>query len=73
MLNIKIDMDAEKKRLEKEIAKIKIEITKCENKVSNKSFIEKAPEEVVQLEKDRLLSFTKELNKFNSQLESLLS
>ncbi|MEK9771896.1 MAG: valine--tRNA ligase [Nitrosomonadales bacterium] len=73
MLNIKIDMDAEKKRLEKEIAKIKIEITKCENKVSNKSFIEKAPEEVVRLEKDRLLSFTEELNKFNSQLESLLS
>jgi valyl-tRNA synthetase len=73
MLNIKIDIDAEKKRLEKEIEKIKIEIAKCENKVGNKSFVEKAPKEVVQLEKDRLLSFNDELNKFNSQLESLLS
>lgn len=49
-----IDFDAEKQRLIKELEKIQKEIDKVNNKLSNPKFIEKAPEDKVQEQKDRL-------------------
>ena len=49
-----IDLGAEKARLEKAIAKADGEITKIEKKLSNQGFLAKAPEEVVQENKDRM-------------------
>lgn len=49
-----IDLEAEKARLEKAIAKTEGEITKLDKKLSNQGFLAKAPEEVVQENRDRL-------------------
>ena len=49
-----IDLDAEKKRLEGEVKKIEGFIRGMEGKLSNEKFISRAPEAVVQKERDKL-------------------
>ncbi len=71
MLNIEIDPEEEKLRLEKEINRIQAELNKAEAKLNNQSFIERAPQAVVDQEKDRLNKFTEELDKFKGQLDRL--
>ena len=73
MLNIEIDVEAEKIRLQKEITRIVMEVKKAEGKLSNKAFVEKAPDEVVAQEKERLKTFTTELSKYEEQLSRLAS
>ena len=73
MLNIEIDVEAEKIRLQKEITRIIMEVKKSEGKLSNKAFVEKAPDEVVAQEKERLKTFTIELSKYEEQLSRLAS
>jgi valyl-tRNA synthetase len=73
MLNIEIDVEAEKIRLQKEITRIVMEVKKAEGKLSNKAFVEKAPDEVVAQEKERLKIFTIELSKYEEQLSRLAS
>ena len=73
MLNIEIDVEAEKIRLQKEITRIVMEVKKAEGKLSNKAFVEKAPDEVVAQEKERLKTFTTELCKYEEQLSRLAS
>ena len=49
-----IDLDAEKSRLEKEIAKQDAEITRFEKKLGNEKFVANAPAEVVEGEREKL-------------------
>ncbi|WP_462329860.1 valine--tRNA ligase [Thiohalocapsa halophila] len=49
-----IDKDAELKRLDKEIAKLRADIARIEGKLANPKFVDKAPAAVVQKERDRL-------------------
>ncbi|MEQ8196255.1 MAG: valine--tRNA ligase [Rhodospirillales bacterium] len=49
-----IDIKAEKARLEKEIAKWEAEIARFEKKLANPKFVEKAPAEVVETEREKL-------------------
>ncbi len=49
-----IDFEAEKARLQKEISKISVEIEKLDTKLSNASFVDKAPAALVEKEKARL-------------------
>jgi valyl-tRNA synthetase len=49
-----IDFEAEKARLQKEIGKISVEIEKLDSKLSNASFVDKAPAALVEKEKARL-------------------
>ena len=73
MLNIKIDKKIELARLQKEINRLEIEIRKASGKLENKNFVEKAPEEVINQEKERLVAFTGLNEKVKSQLEKLNS
>lgn len=71
MLHVEIDVEAEILRLSKELEKISTEITKCEGKLGNESFVARAPEAVVAQEKERLANFTDLRNKLQSQLAKL--
>ena len=48
-----IDIDQEKKRLQKEIDKLSENISKVDKKLSNKKFVENAPSDVVEEQKNR--------------------
>jgi valyl-tRNA synthetase len=64
-----IDMQAEKSRLDKEIAKVAQEVIKCEAKLGNSAFVDKAPTELVDREKSRLDEWAQK----HSQLQEMRS
>ncbi len=66
-----IDIDKEKNRLEKEILKVTSELERVEAKLSNESFVSKAPEEVIQKEKGKLEEYTDVLSKLKESLLKL--
>ena len=66
-----IDKDAERQRLSKEIEKTEAEILKIDKKLINPAFTEKAPEKVVNLQKDRRAAYKEELEKLNEALTNL--
>ena len=67
MLKVEIDVDAEKIRLDKEIARLQAEIAKARGKLSNESFVQKAPPQVVAQEQERVAAFTETLQKVEAQ------
>ena len=52
-----IDLDAEQSRLSREVEKIKREVDSLERKLSNQSFIQKAPKAVVEENRQRLRDY----------------
>ena len=62
----------EMERIEKEINRLTIEITKAESKLNNKSFIDKAPKAVVNQEKERLTNFSQAKQKFEKTATNLM-
>lgn len=71
MLRVEIDVAAERERLSKEIARVTAEIAKAESKLSNPNFVERAPANVVEQEKERLTAFNARLGSLNEQLKKL--
>ncbi|WP_298815152.1 valine--tRNA ligase [uncultured Roseibium sp.] len=66
-----IDLGAEKARLEKEIGKLEGEISKIEKKLGNPKFVEKAPEEVVEGEREKVAESSEKLEKVQIALKRL--
>ena len=66
-----IDKKAELARLDKEIDRKQKDRAKTEGKINNPSFVEKAPEEVVQKERDKLKDLDSALEKLNEQRVSI--
>ncbi|BBP01319.1 valine--tRNA ligase [Sulfuriferula nivalis] len=73
MLLIEIDKEAETARLSKEIDRLQGEINKCDAKLSNASFVDRAPAAVVDQEKQRLNDFKATLEQVRDQLQRLVA
>jgi valyl-tRNA synthetase len=71
MLVIEVDIAAERDRLAKEIARLEGEIAKANAKLSNESFVARAPAAVVEQEKQRLVGFGATLSKVREQAARL--
>jgi len=71
MLHIEIDIEAEKLRLAKEIARLEGEIVKCNGKLGNASFVDRAPPAVVAQERERLANFGATVETVREQLAKL--
>ncbi|MFA7668778.1 MAG: hypothetical protein WCX93_05470, partial [Burkholderiaceae bacterium] len=71
MLHVEIDVAAERARLNKEIQRLEGEIAKAQSKLSNESFVQRAPAKVVEQEKARVAQFGETLARVREQLEKL--
>ena len=71
MLKVEIDVKAERERLAKEITRVEGEINKANGKLSNESFVARAPAEVVAQEKERVANFSATLDKMREQFAKL--
>lgn len=70
-LHVEIDVAAEKERLNKEITRLQGEISKASGKLSNESFVARAPAAVVAQEQQRVADFTAALARLQDQLARL--
>jgi valyl-tRNA synthetase len=68
LLEVKVDVELEKQRLGKEISRLELEVNKAQAKLSNQSFVDRAPTEVVAQEQQRLNDFKVLLEKLHMQL-----
>ena len=66
-----VDLTAEKARLDKEIAKERLEIAKVEAKLGNDDFVARAPEDIIAEHQDRLETFQARLVKLTGARERL--
>ncbi len=70
-LHVTIDVDAERARIDKELNRLRGEITKAEGKLGNQSFVARAPAAVVEQEKARLADFRQALRRLEDQRSRL--
>jgi valyl-tRNA synthetase len=66
-----IDLDAERKRLEKEIQRVKQSLDGLQKKLSNASFVDNAPEEIVSRERQKETDWSLKLEKLTDSLQML--
>ncbi len=66
-----VDFEQEKKRLLKEKKKLEDEIERATKKLSNEGFLAKAPQSLIDEEKEKLAKYTQMLEKVNESYEKL--
>ena len=68
-----LDFQEEQRRLKKEIKKIERDMEAAENKLSNKQFMDKAPEDVIEKVKEKVAAMQLQLEKLNHNLNFFAS
>ena len=66
-----IDLEEEQSRLSKEVRKVEEELARIRNKLSNREFLAKAKEEVIQKERQKSTQHEEKLRTLNLSLERL--
>ncbi|WP_207388200.1 valine--tRNA ligase [Lichenihabitans psoromatis] len=66
-----IDIAAERHRLRKDVAKIEAEVTKIEAKLGNADFVERAPEEVIEENRERRAEALARADKLRNAIDRL--
>ncbi len=67
-----IDVDKESERIKKEIGKIAKDLERTEKKLGNSEFLDRAPEEVVQKEKEKFDELSFQIKKMDDVLKKLI-
>ena len=67
-----IDVDVERARLSKEIARLEGQLAGVESKLTNPNFAGKAPEDIIQKEKDKKENFKETIAKLQASLNELV-
>jgi valyl-tRNA synthetase len=62
-----VDMEAEKKKIEKEITQTRAEADRLEGRLKDESFLTKAPPAVIEKERQKLYTLKEKLEKLNKQ------
>jgi valyl-tRNA synthetase len=70
-LKIEVDLAAERERVAKEITRLEAQIAQTESKLSNESFVQRAPAKVVEELRARLAEHRSILGKLKEQQEKL--
>jgi len=71
MLQVEIDVGAERERLGREIARVQGELDRAQAKLGNASFVDRAPAAVVAQERERVAAFASTLARLREQLARL--
>ncbi len=71
LLVVEVDRSGERERLAKEIAKVEAEVSTVEEKLKNKSFVHRAPKQVVELHRQRQKNFAEQLRKLKEARDKL--
>jgi len=66
-----IDLGAERRRLEKDLAALRADLAQTERKLANPAFVERAPEAVVAKSRDRLATASAEIARLEERLDDL--
>jgi valyl-tRNA synthetase len=66
-----VDFAAEQARLEKEIARVNGEIARIDKKLANEKFVERAPEEVVETEREKRAAYAADEERLSAALGRL--
>lgn len=66
-----IDVDKERERVKKELAKAQGEIDRAQSKLANESFVAKAPEKIIAAEREKLETAKAMLSKLEQRLADL--
>jgi valyl-tRNA synthetase len=70
-LKVEIDVDAERDRITKEVARLEIEIEKANKQLGNENFVSRAKPEVVEQMRTRLAGFVDTVARLKAQLQQL--
>jgi len=66
-----IDTQAEIERLEKQLEKISVDLSRSRDKLGNEKFVNNAPEAVVTQERQRVIEFEQQMAQLGEQLARL--